>query len=519
MAIVSIVALVVDGWWYARNWLLYGDPFGMKIMSVLFRTRVYKPSLLELLAEFEGLRMSFWALFGWFNILAEPWLYLAFDGLTLLGTVGLLLLVFKQLSHESRITNHESREERRPPNHLTTQPPTIWLLFLLLWIAVVLAGLVRWTQMTRASQGRLMYPAISAISILLFTGLVQWVPRRAVTSLTGMLGVAMLAIAIVSPFRYIAPAYAKPALSIAEGPTLLSETELEKIPSPMAVTFDDQMKLLGYEVDRETVRPGESLSVTLYWQALAPMERNYSVFVHLLDENDLVLASQDTFPGQGTYPTRLWLAGDAIADVYTIVVPPTAFTPNSAQLEVGLYEFDSGKRLAVYGSQGESLGDNVRFHRIEVLPHKGSDPSTGSGRSVPNPVRFNFGNQIALIGYTLEGRAVRPGEEIHLNLYWEALAEMEWDYTVFTHVIGERARIWAQVDSQPQKGAAPTSTWSRGQVLVDEYHLLVEPDTPPGVYDIEVGLYLAATGERLGLLDEAGHWIDSRVLLTKVRVR
>ena len=249
------------------------------------------------------------------------------------------------------------------------------------------------------------------------------------------------------------------------------------------------------------------------------MERNYSVFVHLLDENELVLASQDTFPGQGTCPTRLWRAGEAIADVYTIVVPATAFTPSSAQLEVGLYEFDSGKRLAVYGPQGESLGDNVRFHRIEVLPQEGSDPSTGSGRSVPNPVHFSFGNRIALIGYALEGRAVGPGEEIHLTLYWEALAQMERNYTVFTHVIGERDRIWAQVDSQPKGGAAPTSTWSRGQVLMDEYHLLVEPDTPPGVYDIEVGLYLATTGERLGLLDEAGHWMDSRVLLTQVRVR
>jgi 4-amino-4-deoxy-L-arabinose transferase-like glycosyltransferase len=510
MSMVSIVSLVVGGWWYARNWLLYGDPFGLKIMPILFRTRVYRPSLLELLAEFKGLRMSFWALFGWFNILAEPWLYLAFDGLALLGAVGLLLLVLKQLG-ASRITHHTSRGEGRPPDHPTTQLPITWLLFLFLWIAVVLAGLVRWTQMTHASQGRLMYPAISAISILLFTGLAQWVPQRAVTSLACVLGVAMLAMAVVCPFRYIAPAYARPLL--------LSGTELEKIPNPVAFTFEGgagfhtcpQIKLLGYEVDREVVRPGESFDVTLYWQALAPMERNYSVFVHLLDENDLVLASQDTFPGQGTYPTRLWRTGETIADRYTIAVPPTAFTPSLTQLEVGLYEFDSGKRLAVYGPLGEPLGDNVRFHRIEVLPHEGSD--------VPNPVHFDFGDKIALIGYALEGRAVRPGEEIHLTLYWEALAEMERDYTVFTHVIGEQDRIWAQVDSQPQGGAAPTSTWSQGQILVDEYHLLVEPDTPRGVYDIEVGLYLAATGERLGLLDEAGNWMDSRILLTKVRVR
>jgi 4-amino-4-deoxy-L-arabinose transferase-like glycosyltransferase len=216
MTIVSIVALVVGGWWYARNWLLYGDPLGMKIMSILFRTRVYRPSLLELLAEFKGLRMSFWALFGWFNILAEPWLYLAFDGLALLGAAGLLLLVFKQLR----------KTDLRPHSNMEETPSWPWLLFLLSWIAVVLAGLVRWTQMTRASQGRLMYPAISAISILLFTGLAQWVPWRAATSLAGVLGVIMLAIAVVSPFRYIAPAYARHVLSISEGVSLLSETDL-----------------------------------------------------------------------------------------------------------------------------------------------------------------------------------------------------------------------------------------------------------------------------------------------------
>jgi hypothetical protein len=96
--------------------------------------------------------------------------------------------------------------------------------------------------------------------------------------------------------------------------------------------------------------------------------------------------------------------------------------------------------------------------------------------------------------------------------------EMGEDYTVFTHVLGKEDRIWAQMDSQPQGGAAPTSSWQVNQVIEDHYDLTIKPDTPPDVYDIEVGLYLAATGVRLGVLDGGGRLRDNRVLLSKVRV-
>ena len=163
------------------------------------------------------------------------------------------------------------------------------------------------------------------------------------------------------------------------------------------------------------------------------------------------------------------------------------------------------------GPDGQPLGDNVRFHQIAVLPHEDSP--------VPNPVKFDFEGRIALVGYDLDRRTARPGETIHLTLYWRALAEMEEEYTVFTHVLGEEDRLWAQMDSQPQGGAAPTSSWQVGQVIEDHYDLAIKPDTPPDVYDIEVGLYLAATGRRLGVLDEGGRLQDNRVLLSKVRVR
>jgi hypothetical protein len=380
----------------------------------------------------------------------------------------------------------------------------------LAWPAIVFVSLIRWALQTWSSQGRLVFSAISAISILILLGLSQFVPRRYSKMLACLVGGLMFVIAAIAPFRYIAPAYAKPPL--------LSSEEIEAIPNRLDISFGSTMKLLGYDLQPATcnLQPGDSLTITLYWQSLAEMKaevpaKDYSVFVHLLDENELIVAQRDMYPGQGLYPTSLWSTGDAIANRYVLLLPETAFTPNQAQLEVGLYNFATGERLLAYAPTGEPLGDNVRFHEIEILPRDEA--------GVPNPVNFNFGNRIALIGYDMDRRTAAPGETIHLTLYWQALARMEENYSVFTHILGEENRIWAQQDNWPQGGDAPTSSWEPGQTIADEYDLTLQPDTPPDVYEVEIGLYLAATGKRLRIVGQAGRLLDDRVLLSKVRVQ
>jgi hypothetical protein len=344
----------------------------------------------------------------------------------------------------------------------------------------------------------------------------------------------MFVISAVAPFRYIAPAYARPPL--------LSETDIRAIPNRLDISFGGVMKLLGYNwetgglvnwetgklVDWESLtnlpiyqstslpvyqftNPGDSLTITLYWQSLAEMNQDYSTFVHLLDENELIVAQRDMYPGQGLYPTSLWSVGDTIANRYVLILPETAFAPNRAQLEVGLYDFATGQRLLAYGPNGELLGDNARFQEIEIMPRTEAE--------VPNPVHFNFGNRIALVGYNMDRRTASPGETIHLILYWQALSEMEENYTVFTHVLGEENRIWAQHDNWPKNGDAPTSTWEPGQTIADEHELAIYADTPPAVYDVEIGLYLAETGDRLRIVGQGGRLLDDRVLLSKVRVK
>ena len=133
--------------------------------------------------------------------------------------------------------------------------------------------------------------------------------------------------------------------------------------------------------------------------------------------------------------------------------------------------------------------------------------------SISHGVRFNLGGIVELVGYDLEDGVVEQGEDLHLTLYWRATEEVEGNYTVFTHLIDSRGRLWAGWDSQPVEGWYPTPQWEVGEVVRDEYHIPVNDQAPAGSYQIEVGMYDPTTGERLPLLDRRGNVVDTKILL------
>ncbi len=130
----------------------------------------------------------------------------------------------------------------------------------------------------------------------------------------------------------------------------------------------------------------------------------------------------------------------------------------------------------------------------------------------------NFSGQIKLLGYTLETEKIKPGDSVQLALYWQGLANMETNYTVFTHIIDENERIIGQKDNPPVSGLYPTTEWTPGEKIVDRYEITTSPEIPLGEYSIEIGLYELDSGERLPVLDVMGLPQDSRVILGKVWV-
>jgi len=279
--------------------------------------------------------------------------------------------------------------------------------------------------------------------------------------------------------------------------------------TPLHVRFGPSVQLLGYEWEGEAVRPGEPVAITLYWQAAAPVGEDLYAFVHLLGEHEIVIAQRDGAPCMGGCPTRSWEPGAIYADRVLLAVPQTAYAPDRAVWEVGLFAPSDGHRLPAYAEGGQALGDAIRFGAVEVRPNAGD---------VPNPQDIRFEGRIALVGYDIDRRAAAPGETLHITLFWKALAPVDKDYTVFVHLLGEGADIWGQRDSAPQGGLAPTSAWRVGQMIRDEYEVRVKDEAPAWVCTLEVGLYDAATGVRLNVVDADGHVRDNRALLAKVRV-
>jgi mannosyltransferase len=139
-----------------------------------------------------------------------------------------------------------------------------------------------------------------------------------------------------------------------------------EIQHPLQADLGDGVRLLGYALSSEQVAPGDTLLLTLYWQALAPMETRYTVFTQLLDAGGQIQAQMDSEPQGGSLPTDRWAVGQLVQDNYALRVADTASGLHS--LVVGMYLLETLERLPVHDSvSGAPLGDHLVLATIRVV--------------------------------------------------------------------------------------------------------------------------------------------------------
>jgi hypothetical protein len=137
------------------------------------------------------------------------------------------------------------------------------------------------------------------------------------------------------------------------------------------------------------------------------------------------------------------------------------------------------------------------------------------------PVGVGLGDRITLLGYRLEPgteEPVGPGQEATLTLYWQALAPIDGNYTVFVHVADPDEQIRGQHDSQPVGGTYPTGEWQPGEIVVDRHPIQISPAAPPGLYRVFVGMYDGSTGQRLVAVRSSGVRDEDRITLTTLPI-
>jgi len=129
------------------------------------------------------------------------------------------------------------------------------------------------------------------------------------------------------------------------------------IPDTPQVTLDaqlgDSVRLEGYAITQSADPP--TLDLTLFWTPLAPMETDYTVFVHLRDATGATVAQRDAQPLDGDYPTSRWRVGEVVIDPHRVELP-SDLPPGEYQLRVGLYRLETLERLPV---ANDTSGENA----------------------------------------------------------------------------------------------------------------------------------------------------------------
>ncbi|MEZ4592913.1 MAG: glycosyltransferase family 39 protein [Chloroflexota bacterium] len=501
--ILLLPVILIAGWWYWRNIVLYGDFLGWNAFIAVLGERAHPASLAQLWSERWGFMLSYWGLFGGVNVPMPLWLYHVLNGVVVVGVVGFVIYFVKEM-RDWRLETDFSLQSLVSSllNFVAAQFP---LVVCLLFVTAVVVGLIQWATTTWSSQGRLVFTAISAINVLLVAGLIGWLPRKLGQKV--ILGVAgfVFVLAALAPLAWIRPAY---ALNQITAPWLVQQ--------PVNANFDDKLRLVGYEVGQTALsqqtsrdvalqrlyQPGDTVDLLLEWEVLAPMDRNWSVFVHLNDPViGVPIAQRDMFLDQGLQPTSLLEPGETIFNYYQLVIPETAVAPANLQLTVGLYDFTTFERLP--------LVDGADSVVLATLP---LEPAPGD---VPNPTLVNFENELELVGFELNPRQAAAGEMVNLTLYWRAKRPLTTNYTIFAQVVDEDTTRWASQDL-----GQPTSTWAEGELQTVQMSLPLSSDTPGQVYPIILGLYTVEDGafNRLQIIAADGRPTDDFLRLTLLRV-
>lgn len=461
LAIALGAAVAVSGWWYIRNWVLYGQPVFLQTAVSLAGSRI----------SFTGNRLgtsiaAYWGLFGWGSITAERAYYAIIGILGALGVLGLVLEIARELWEQGG-------------RHLNMwrgwAGAAIWSgLFGLM--TFLLPGLIHPPVM--------MLLALSPLlSLVIPTGLRAWFVVQRRDFLVWVMPVVLAIVAALAPWRYIEPAYSvSPPLTLADAPASLRNINLN---------YGTELFLLGYELPETHTRVGDQLQLRLYWLVKKKPAANYAVSIRIQGREQVQLGGQDSFPESGKRATASLNPGELLVEDYWIPIDKEALAPTAALIRLGMLDTDTGEYLPVSTPLGQPLESMPVIARSAIMP---IDQDTTAPQTRLNLV---LGNKIELLGYSLSSDFPEPGKQWQVTLYWRPVVPLSQDYTVFLHLYDDAGAKVAQIDEQPVNNYYPTSLWQTQEIIKDVHILRIPADLQTTSIELRLGMYLLETGERL----------------------
>jgi len=460
----SLGAFLVAGWWLIRSWSLYGSPLGLETHD-LTPWAISDPSRLAKFHQrwYEVFR-SFWLSLGWGTVRPNDTLH---DLILIIALAAVLGLIFAAV-----------RWWRRPRPRADTK--AVMLFILTLAIVAVGFSLELWMRRVIAPYGRLMFPALAAVAVLLATG---W--HMLHSKLPFFMSGLILIVGLLAPFLLLEPAYQQPEIITAEA----AEQLFPKFGARFGLSPEEPIaELLSAKSLARSVPGAANVPVQLCWRPLAQTERPLSILVHMIGPENSLIANRRTYPGLGKLPTTVWQPGDDFCDVVQVHIWEDMPETLVYKVEVAFLDIESNERLSIFDANGNLLPtlfvDDVRLVTLE--PKEEYNPIPGDN----TPIHLTE-SKFDKIWF--------PGATSDLTLRWGVSAPVNGDYQLFVHLRDrDTAENIAQADGPPFDGWYPTSWWPAGEIIVDQRTFSLPEDVPAGSYDLVVGFYNIDSGERFG---------------------
>ncbi len=325
------------------------------------------------------------------------------------------------------------------------------------------------------------------------------------------------------PIALVQPAGAGDSLSLGridvEPPA--TPPGLRTLPMEYTVGADvgNAARLLGYSATPGPLLPGDDLTVNLFWQGLpGASDADLSAFVQVLNREGQVMAGWEG-PPVSWRPTSQWQPGELVRSQHTLRLPAT-LPAGRYTLAAGLFDPATGGRLDARRRSGPLGLFSPSAHMAELGPVR-----IGARRLTTTPPEPRVTTDASLerlgrlVGYDLAQSQAAPGGALDLTLYWQPTETTGERLTVFVHLLDEQGVIVGQSDGEPADGKRPTSSWLPDEYITDHHTVRVRSDALLGNAVLAVGLYDAATGQRVAWIDGDGQVTgDALRLPTPVRI-
>jgi hypothetical protein len=489
------VWLVITGWWFAYGLLQGGDPLGIAIhASYTWQspTHIAIPQPNEWLAD-----LWEWDHYTWgVNMMWPEWIYSTFRFLYLIGILMAGIFGIQAFARRGRQFSDIQQA-----------------FYLSLAVAFALLGGLYWQFVYDWRIGRLLYPGLTSAAIIAAAGWAWGFSKIQKSNLPrfGYYG-SMITIALliqgasIGGTIYAIDTYAPPIVPVQSlanfKQTILTFVDPTNASIPVAT-------ITGYDVPPQDVRAGGFMTATVCWKSNGYTRSSYPYALQLVGPGDVQPGTRNSYHGLGNYPLATWQPGKEFCDPTSLPIGPYAIDkPRAYNLVLTLFEIQPPgltvrSVLTAYDDAHRQVYPMLT--RVRVAPQH---------QPIVTPT-VNLGDVAGLVQAHWE---LGTNNTLNVQLRWVALNTTDTNAKVFLHIVDKASgKTIAQNDHEPDAGWFPTNYWQKGDVVDDQFAIVLPEGVTLDNVSLQAGMYDAQSQIRLPAVEVATHehFRDDIVSLTQ----